>query len=177
MPANKKPRKRYRPLRERIVDPIGWVKEGLKPLTHHESYLLDLEIANHGSMTSLLRGTALPRDVTNLIAMSNIVEALQQMGFGKEYADVAVEGRFAILKICMRAQVINKYTPTGEEIGMLNRLMELHDAQLAVITVTDMEKAIVRAQRQLKDPSKAIKLPPIPPELLKKEKEAYAAED
>lgn len=162
MPKSTKPRKKYRPKTELILDTVSWVKEGFKPLDQHGTYLLDLKIANHGAMAALLQGTAAPKDISTLVAMSNIVESLQQMGFGSEYTDVAVDGRYALLKIAYRATETLRYTPTGEEIGMLNRLMELHDAQMEVITVADMQRGIDRAKAQIRDPKKVIKMPPIP---------------
>lgn len=162
MPKSAKPRKKYRPKTGLIIDAVSWVKEGFRPIEEHGSYLLDLKIVNHGAMTALLQGTATAKDISALVAMSNIVESLQQMGFGREYADVAVDGRYALLKIAYRAVEILRYTPTGEEIGMLNRLMELHDAQMGVITVADMQRGIERAKAQIRDPKRTIKMPAIP---------------
>lgn len=162
MPKSSKPRKKYRQMRTLIPDTISWIREGFRPLEQHGTYLLDLKIANHGAMAALLQGKATAKDISTLVAMSNIVESLQQMGFGREYASVAVDGRYALLKIVYRAVEILRYTPTGEEIGMLNTLMELHDAQMGIITVADLQRAIDRAKAQLRDPKRAIKMPPIP---------------
>ena len=162
MPKSSKPRKKYRPAKGVIVDTIGWVKEGLAPLDQHGTYLLDLKIANHGALASLLHGAGTPKDISTLIAVSNIAESLQQMGFGSEYKDITVNGRYALLKIAYRAVEISKYAPTEEEIEMLNELMRLHDAQMEVITVADMQRAIDLAKAQIRDPNKTIKMPPIP---------------
>ena len=157
MPVSNKPRKKYRP-RARLANPMEYVLEGFAPLESAGSYLMDLKLVNHSAMTELLAGRATKKQMDSLIAMSNICEALQRMGFGEGYADVTTEGRFAILSIVFRAVEKHKFIPTGLEIQMLNRLIELHDAQMDIITVQDMEKAIDLAKKELKK-NKAIRLP------------------
>lgn len=157
MPTSSKPRRKYRP-KSRLVNPIDYVMEGFAPLESAGTYLMDLKLVNHSAMTELLAGRATKKQMDSLIAMSNICEALQRRGFGEEYKDVTTEGRYAILSIVFRAVEKLKFIPTGPEIQMLNRLMELHDAQMDVITVQDMEKAIELAKKELKS-EKAIRLP------------------
>ena len=111
-------------------------------MAFHESYLIDLKIKNSEAMVALLRGNATHDDLDLLVAMSNVTEALYQLGFGEDYKDVAIDGREAILRIVYRAVEHRKFTPTGPEIQALNRLMELHDAQMEVITIKDMERAL-----------------------------------
>jgi hypothetical protein len=139
---------------------LGYVLESLKPVTQHESYLLDLKIKNSIAMAALLKGQANMSDIDTLVAMSNIVEALHQLGFGAEYKDVAVAGREAILRIVYRAKEITRFTPTGLEIQALNELMELHDAQMEVITIRDMERANEFVLKQIRNKN-TIKLPKV----------------
>jgi hypothetical protein len=136
-----KKRSKYRP-RPVLVNPLGYVLESMKPVAHHDQYLIDLKIKNNQAMVALLRGEAVYSDIGTLIAMSNIVEALYKLGFGDEYKDVTVDGREAIISIVHRATDIKRFTPTGLEIQALNLLMELHDAQMDVITIKDMERAL-----------------------------------
>jgi hypothetical protein len=163
MATNKKPRKKYRP-KPVLADPVGFVTERITPITQHDTYLLDLQLKNSASMAALMQGRASKQDMDILIAMSNITEALYAMGFGKDYGEVAIAGREAILKIVWRAVDKLRFVPTGPEIQALNTLMELHDAQMDVITVQDMENAITYAKKQLRD-KKATKLPPVPAQL------------
>lgn len=141
MPSNKKPRKKYRPKRI-LVDPVAHVLEGMAPITKHRGFLTDLRITNSAAMASLMQGTAKKMEVDRLIAMSNITEALQGFGFGEEYKDAAMDGQLALHNIVQRAARIGKFVPTGVEVRQLNMLMDLHDAQMDVITVKDMEKAV-----------------------------------
>ena len=140
-------RSKYRPKGVRL-DTIGYVMESLKPVAKHESYLLDLKIKNSEAMVALMRGSAVKGDMDTLIAMSNIVEALYQLGFGAEYKDVAIDGREALLQIVHRAVEIKRFVPTAEQVKALQDLMELHDAQMDVITIKDMERALAFANTQ-----------------------------
>lgn len=165
MPTSSKPRKKYRP-KARLVNPIEYVMEGFAPLeAAPDNYLLDLKLANHSAMTELLAGRATKKHMNQLTAMSNICEALQRKGFGAEYKDVTTEGRYALLSIIFRAVEKLRFVPTGPEITMLNTLMELHDAQMDVITVEDMEKAIKLAQSELRKKKSVVQLPKLPAEL------------
>lgn len=168
MPSNKKPRKAYRPKRV-LADPMSYVRESLVPIAAHDSYLLDLKIRNSLAISTLLRGGAKKGDMDMLIAMSNIVEALCALGFGDEHNAIAVDGRDAILRIVFRAVEKLRFTPTGPEIAALNTLMELHDAQMAVINIRDMERALAYAKAQMRNKN-MIKLPPIPAALQEKMK-------
>lgn len=165
MPTSAKPRKKYRP-KTRLVNPIDYVLEGFGPLERApDNYLLNLKLTNHSAMTELLAGRATRKHMNQLIALSNMCEALQRMGFGTDYKEVAVEGRFAILSIIFRAVEKLKFVPTGTEINMLNTLMELHDALMDVVTVSDMEKAILLAKKEIRS-KKAFVVPSYPKELL-----------
>jgi len=161
MGNNKKPRKKYRP-RPVLQNPVGYVLESMMPLRNHDFPLLDLRIKNSEAMLSLMRGSATKAEIDKLVAMSNVTEALWQMGFGKEYANVTIGGREALLSIVQRAVARGKFIPTGPEINALNLLMELHDAQMEVITVKDMEEAVKRVEQQMRT---ATKLPSVPEHL------------
>jgi hypothetical protein len=143
-------RSKYRPKGVRL-DTIGYVTESLKPVAKHDSYLLDLKIKNSEAMVALMRGTATKADIDILIAMSNIVEALYQLGFGSDYKNVGIDGREALLQIVHRATETKRFTPTADQIKALQFLMELHDAQMDVITIKDMERALDFARDQFRN--------------------------
>jgi hypothetical protein len=150
-------RSKYRPKGVRL-DNMAYVKESVKPVVEHENYLITLKLANSEAMVALMRGTATKRDMDTLIAMSNIVEALHRLGFGGEYGEVAVAGREALLGIVHRAVTIKRFVPNAEQITALQLLMELHDAQMDVITIKDMERAMAYAKTQFAN-KKATVLP------------------
>ena len=144
-------RSKYRP-KPMLVNPLGYVLESMKPVAYHDQYLIDLKIKNNQAMVALLQGKATYDDMDMLIAMSNVTEALCQLGFGDEHKSITVDGREAIIGIVHRSTNIKRFTPTGLEIQALNLLMELHDAQMDVVTLKDMDAAIalVREEYRLK---------------------------
>jgi len=150
MPANAKPRKKYRPKPK--LNTLIVVGENIRPVASHASYLMDVRLKNSSAMAALLAGHATKKDMDMIIAMSNITYALMESGgFGKGYEEVATQGRIAIISIAHRATTVGRFVPTGPEIRALNELRELHDAQMDVITVKDMDKAIAYAEARSKN--------------------------
>jgi hypothetical protein len=147
-----------------LQNPLGYVLENVAPITTHGGYLVDLQLKNSNAMLNLMQGRATKQDMNMIIAMSNIVEALCDLGFGKEYASVAVDGREAIIGIVVRAVDKLRFVPTGPEIQALNTLMELHDEQMKIITVGDMDRAIGHAKELLRN-KRATVLPEPPKEI------------
>jgi len=142
-------RSSYKP-RPVLVNPLAYVIEGMKPVAHHESYLIDLKIKNHGAMTALTQGRATRADMDVLIAMNNITEALWRMGFGKEFDDVMRGGHRALVEIASRGAATSRFIVRASEMNALNDLMDLHDAQMDVITIKDMEAALALAKSEVK---------------------------
>ena len=144
-------RSKYRP-KGIIMNPIAYVMESMTPVARHDSYLIDLKIKNHSSMANLTKGQAVRADIDILIAMANICEALYRMGFGTEYEDVVRYGSDALYAVGRRGAQTGRFILRAEEMTALNTLMELHDAQMDVITIKDMEKAfkIVDAEYRAK---------------------------
>lgn len=137
-------RSKYRP-KGVILNPIAYVMESMTPVAKHESYLIDLKIRNHAAMTALTRGMATKTDMDDLIAMANISEALSRLGFGQEYADVTRAGLDSLHEVGKRGMADPtkpKFILRSSDMKALNELMELHDAQMDVITIKDMERAI-----------------------------------
>jgi hypothetical protein len=147
-----------------LQNPLGFVLDSIAPITAHSGYLVELQLKNSNAMLNLMQGRATKQDMNMIIAMSNIVEALCDLGFGKQYASVAVDGREAIIGIVMRAVDKLRFVPTGPEIQALNTLMELHDEQMQIITVGDMDRAIAHAKELLRN-KRATVLPEPPKEI------------
>lgn len=133
-------RSKYRP-RGMLANPLGYVLESMTPVAKHDSFLIDLKIKNHGAMANLTQGRATREDMDALIAMINFVEALYRMGIGTEYKDVVQEGLDALHAVGKRGVENGRFILKSNEMTALNTAMELHDAQMEVITVKDMEKA------------------------------------
>jgi hypothetical protein len=157
MPSNKKPRKKYTP-RPVLADPIGFVVEAIKPITAHDTYLVDLKLRNHGALTAVLNGSATKRDIDDLIAMHNIQEAIRRMIKQKRITDLPIEmdsstlirGKCALLELSSRGFASGRFTPRAPEIQALNDLIQMHDELMYLITVSHMERAIAFARNEIK---------------------------
>ena len=135
-----KKRSKYRP-RDKLINPVAYVLESLKPVRYHDAYLVDLKIKNHGSMEALTKGNAGRTEIDLLINMGNTTEALYRLGFGEDYGDVVEQGLDALHEVGKRGIETGRFILKAHEMSHLNLLMELHDAQMEVITVKDMERA------------------------------------
>ena len=134
-------RSAYRP-KPVLVNPLLYVLESFRPVRAHDSYLVDLKIKNHGAMSNLTKGLACKEDVDALINMVNVVEALYRLGFGREYGDVVKDGLNALHDLGRRGVQTGRFVLKAQEMSHLNLIMELHDAQMDLVTIKDMEKAI-----------------------------------
>lgn len=140
-------RSKYRP-RAVLQNPLGYVLESLKPVSQHEQYLVELKIKNHLAMSALTKGLATRGDIDTLIAAVNIVEALYRLGFGREYADVVKDGLNALRSVGKRGVESGKFILKADEMNALNLAVELHDAQMEIITIKDMDKAIALVKEE-----------------------------
>jgi len=136
-----KKRSRYRP-KGVLLNPIGYVLEGFKPVSSHDDFLINLKISNHDAMASLTKGQATRKDIDVLINMVNVVEALYRLGFGEGYGDVVVKGLEAVRAVGRRGAESGRFILKAQEMSDLNDALELHDAQMEIITIRDMEDAI-----------------------------------
>jgi 5-formyltetrahydrofolate cyclo-ligase len=134
-------RSSYRP-KGVLINPVAYVLEGMKPLRDHDSTLIDLKIKNHAAMEALTKGRAMRSDMDILINMVNVVEALYRLGFGEDYGDVVQQGLDALHEVGKRGVQTGRFILKAHEMSHLNMIMELHDAQMEIITIKDMEKAI-----------------------------------
>ena len=134
-------RSSYRP-KPVLVNPLLYVLESFTPVRAHDSYLVDLKIRNHGAMSNLTKGLAGKEDVDALINMVNVVEALYRLGFGREYGDVVKDGLDALHDLGRRGVQTGRFVLKAQEMSHLNLIMELHDAQMDLVTIKDMERAI-----------------------------------
>lgn len=144
-------RSKYKP-RPVLLNPMGFVMENLSPVRSHTSFMVDLKIKNHAAMDSLTKGVATHSDVDMLISMGNMTEAFARMGFGKNYSNVVKEGLLALRAVGKRGAESGRFILKAAEMTALNELMELHDAQMEVVTLRDMDEAIalVREEYRLK---------------------------
>jgi len=141
-------RSKYHP-KPVLLNPVGYVLEGLEPVRSHGSHATDLKIKNHLALTNLTHGEATRYDIEVLINMVNVVEALYRLGFGKEYAEEVKAGLDALHAVAVRGRDTNRFILKAAEMRALNEISELHDAQLEVITVRDLDQAVKLVKKEL----------------------------
>ncbi len=143
-------RSKYRPKGVRL-DPIGYITEGFKPVMEHESFAVDLKLKNHNALVELTQGRADKSSINILISALNITESLWRLGFGVEYRQVVDEGIRALRDVGRRGLASGSFVLRSEEMAALTTAMELHDAQLEVMTIRDMERALAIVQEEIRN--------------------------
>ena len=131
-----------------LLNPVGYVLESISPVNSHKAFMLDLKIKNHGAMETLTKGLAKRADIDTLIAMVNMTEAFARLGFGTDYSDVVRDGLQALRDVGRRGATSGSFILKAHEMNALNTAMELHDAQLEVVTLKDMDAAIALVQEE-----------------------------
>jgi hypothetical protein len=142
-------RSKYRP-KKVLANPVGYVLESMTPLGQHDDTLVNLKLKHHYAMAALTQGKADKHDMDKLIGMANMAEALFRLGFGTEYKDIITLGNSALLAVSRRGAESNRFILKADEMKALNELVELHDAQLEVINVKDVDRAIALVENERK---------------------------
>ena len=140
-------RSKYRP-RQIEPDTMAAVMHRVATVTSHKDYLTTLRIKNHDALLQLTRGLAGRREIDTLIQAFNITEALYRRGFGTDYKLVVQAGQVSLKAVAARGLEHGLFIAKGPEINALNSMMALHDAQLDVISVLDLEQAVVDVRRE-----------------------------
>lgn len=143
MASNKKPRKAYRP-KGVILDTVNWVCGGFKPLTSVADENIKLRLRNHLALEAIAKGQATSVDLGTLIAASNMTMALKRCGFGDDYHAIARAGADAIEAL----RNSNRLVCTGPELTAIKRMIELHDAQLDIVRINDLDAALKLTKRK-----------------------------
>jgi hypothetical protein len=128
MPANKRPRKRFRP-RDYQVAPLQMLAElSNEPLVADE--VRDLMIAAHSALESIEKGHAQEEDIVMLAAASNVSLILAEHGFGPEHIPEVKEAQRHIVGLQERFNSKQSIALSGPGILACRRLLELYDAQV-----------------------------------------------
>jgi uncharacterized small protein (DUF1192 family) len=131
---------RYRP-KGVLLDPLNHVLSGMKRVGSISAGT-DLMIKNHSALDAVRRGEATRDDIDVLIAALNMTEALALMRIGQDWKDEIRAAQDALFAVGSRGAETGKFILRGPELTSLNLGMEIHDAQLEVCTVAELERAI-----------------------------------
>ena len=141
---------KYKP-RQIKADAVTWVINGFRNISDTGDVVLNLKIKNHEAIESLRRGQATRNDLDILIGAFNVTEALARMKIGDDYANEIKAGQDALLAIGKRGVSNNdRFILKALELTAINLTMEIHDAQLEVATIADLEKAMDIVTKEIK---------------------------
>ena len=132
---------KYKPKGVRL-DVMAWVQSGMKPFTS-VSLAVDIRIKNHVAIDQLRKGEANKEDIDIIIGAFNMMEGFGRMGIGTDWAEEIRVGQDALLAVARRGiRRDMRFVATGPELTAINLAMEIHDAQLDVCTVRQLEQAL-----------------------------------
>lgn len=143
-------RSKYKPRGVRL-DATTYVLNGFRLVSTTGGAALDLKIKNHSALEALRTGQAKRYDLDSIISALNVSEALSRLGIGHEYTDEIKEGQDALLELSRRG--INRddrFVAKASELTAINYVMELHDAQLDITTIAQLEKALDIVTNEIK---------------------------
>jgi hypothetical protein len=137
-----KPRKKYKPKGVRL-DAVQWVINGFRNISETGDAVLHLKIKNHESLECLRKGEATRMDIDAIISAFNMAEALARMQIGDDYAAEIKAGQDALLDAAKRGvNRDDRFVLKAAELSAINLVMEIHDAQLEITTIGELEKAM-----------------------------------
>ena len=143
-------RSKYKPKGVRL-DATTYVLNGFRLVSTTGSAALDLKIKNHSALEALRTGQAKRYDIDSIISALNVSEALSRLGIGHEYVHEIKEGQDALLELSRRG--INRedrFVAKASELKAINYGMMLHDAQLDITTIAQLEKALDIVTNEIK---------------------------
>lgn len=134
-------RSKYRP-KGVIMDTMTWIRAGMKKLDEISAGTT-LKIRNHDAMNNIRLGQATRQDIDSIIDALNVTEALADRGIGEDWKPEIRAAQDALLTLARRGVANDmRFIAKGEELKALNLCMEVHDAQLEVVTVKQLEAAM-----------------------------------
>lgn len=155
-------RSKYKPKGVRL-DTMAWLKSGMLKAAEvgGGDIILTTRIKNHNAIDRLRKAEADKDDISIIIEAFNVTESLAILRIGDEYRKEIKAAQDAVYSMCQRAAKHGKYVLTGPELVAINLGMEVHDAQLEVCTVAQLEQALNYVWQQIRL-RKARVLPTIP---------------
>lgn len=142
-------RSSYRP-KPQLANPVAWIINGFKPIS--QAGIVNVQIKNHNAIDALRKGIADREDIDTIIEALNIAEALQRLGIGDEYKDELRGAQDALYAVSKRGVDREyRFVLKAQELTAINLGMEIHDAQIEVTTVEQMEKAIDIVKSEIKN--------------------------
>jgi len=134
----------YRPKRV-LVDPVAWVINGFKPLSSIRDQHSTLLAKTHAAMDELVRGRGTRYHVDVMVDALNMAEALAgvKRELGEDWKPEIEDAQVALKTMAERGICAgNRYIFRSEEMKAINLALQVHDEQLAICTIGQLEEAM-----------------------------------
>ena len=141
---------KYKPKGVRL-DATTWVINGFRNISETGDAVLHLKIKNHESLECLRKGEATRMDIDAIISAFNMAEALARMQIGDDYSAEIKAGQDALLDVAKRGvSRDDRFVLKAEELTAIMLVAEIHDAQLEITTIGELEKAMDIVMKEIK---------------------------
>ena len=141
---------KYKPKGVRL-DATTWVINGFRNISQTGDAVLHLKIKNHESLECLRKGEATRMDIDAIISAFNMAEALARMQIGDDYAAEIKAGQDALLDVAKRGvNRDDRFVLKAQELTAIVETMLIHDAQLEITTIGELEKAMDIVTKEIK---------------------------
>jgi hypothetical protein len=128
-----------------VASPIAHLFASNSTVASHAGASNLLHLRNHMAMVALSQGVATTAQMDDLIAMSNVTEALCNTLAGistnLEPRAMMLEGKHALVEVCRRGAKAERFVLKAREMTAINALLDLHDRFFRIITVRELETA------------------------------------
>lgn len=109
--------------------------------TLSEERAMALSIPIHSAMVAMTKGDSSITDYETIAVALNFAAMLAEMGIGANGMPAFVKALELIYACSLRCEKSGVWRFTGEELGAINKAIELHDLQLTACSQTDLENA------------------------------------
>lgn len=126
-----------------IFDFVNRAAAGKAKVAAQRDNHLRLQLINRQALLALRQGTATPEDINHLITARNMAEAIRSVArLGVQYKDILTTAHRALREVGARVKRDGTVQGSDAEVAAVADLLELHEAQLELATVIDMENAV-----------------------------------
>jgi len=139
--------KKYKP-RQVIQNPMQYICGGFKKIDQERKQVLNTK--NSAAMLKIVNGTADKPDFDLLIGASNMALVLCEIHDHDNVHDDLIKARDALHSLGKRYLELGRFVLKGDEMRAINHMLEIHDEQLNVMRVVDVERGYAEIQRRLR---------------------------
>lgn len=139
--------KKYKP-RQVIQNPMQYLCGGYKKIDHERKRTLKAK--NSIAMERITKGNGTREDFDMLVGASNMSLVLCEIHDHDNVREYLLKSDDALLNLGRRYLKIGKFVLKGDEMQAINHMLEIHDEQLNVMRVVDVERGYAEIQRRLR---------------------------